>query len=455
MNSKRTLLIKLLVPLAKRVLKKYNPKIVAVTGSVGKTSTKDVIALVLRKKYQVWESKKNYNNEIGVPLTIVGGQEAGNSLIKWFVNFVNALSLIVKRQEYPDVLVLEMAADRPGDIDYLTKLFPPDVSVITAIGPSHLEYFKTIDKVIEEKSAIVRNIKADGTAIFNIDDEAVERIGSTVEVQKISFGVTAGADVYASDIRFTNELTEAVARDVEMAQLERSGQVTGLQFNVTYGHERQVPVFLPRALGAPQTSAALAGIAVGVALEMPIADCISALGEYRPVPGRLTLIAGLKDSTIIDDTYNSAPQSALAALEVLRSMPVKGQRIAVLGDMLELGEYEQEGHEEVGKKVAQVANRLITVGARGKLIADAALQVGMPIEQVASVSNSTQVEQLLQNDLQPGDTVLIKGSQGVHMEHAVKDLMANPLQAKDLLVRQGREWRKEQYKNRSNIPASI
>ena len=175
------------------VLEKYKPKIVAITGSVGKSTTKEVIFYLLRQKFFVWKSEKNLNTEIGVPLSILGiTDEPGRNIIKWFRVFSKGIGLILFTKKYPQILVLEMAAEFPGDLEYLTSFVRPDVSVVTNVGISHMEFFKTHDAIRREKGALVRALSADGVAILNRDDEGATALTNEAKCKIITFGLTEG-----------------------------------------------------------------------------------------------------------------------------------------------------------------------------------------------------------------------------------------------------------------------
>lgn len=423
----------ILKQLAAAIIRKYQPEVIGITGSVGKTSAKEAVHLVLASRFDVRASAKNYNNQIGVPLTVIGvAKTPGRSVLGWLMVFVRALRLLIRRDvHYPKVLVLEMGADRPGDIQYLTDLAPCTVGVLTAISHAHTEFFKTIKKIAQEKKVIISHLRRDGFAVLNFDNELVmENVGVT-KAEVLTYGLKEGAAIRATDV---NVLFDA------------SGfRPTGLNFKVHY-KGNVVPVFLPGALSESSIPAALAAIAVGSIFGVNLVSAAESFRQFVPLPGHLRLILGIKNTLIIDDTYNSSPAAAKAALETLKSIPVPAgaERYAVLGDMLELGAETETTHREIGFKVAELGiDYLITVGEASKITAAAAREAGLEEHRVACFADSSAAGKFLQEKLGQGDVVLVKGSQGARMEKIVKEVMAEPLQAKDLLVRQEESWFKK------------
>jgi UDP-N-acetylmuramoyl-tripeptide--D-alanyl-D-alanine ligase len=418
---------KILYVLAKLVLKKYKPDVIGVTGSMGKTSAKEAIFAVLEKRFRVRRNLKNYNNEIGVPLSIIGSESGYKSPIKWFGVFLNALKLILFHDpNYPQILVLEMGADHPGDIKYLTDLAPCKVGVITGIGPAHLEFFESVDKIVKEKRILISHLEKDGFAVLNRDDGLVYGMRDKTRAKIMTFGFHQEADI----------------RAIEMAINGSGIDIDGINFKISYKGST-VPIFIPGVLGKQHVYAALAGAAVGIVFGLNLVEIGEGLKNYKAPKGRMNLIPGIKQTLIIDDTYNASPIPTCAALEVLQSisLPEKNKKFAVLGDMLELGSFSEEGHRQVGKKVWECGiDYLITVGEKSRDIVRAAVEAGMPKDRVFNFSNTEEAGKFVQNKIEQGDLILVKGSQGMRMERVVKELMAEPLSACELLVRQDKEW---------------
>ncbi|MEK7213252.1 MAG: UDP-N-acetylmuramoyl-tripeptide--D-alanyl-D-alanine ligase, partial [Patescibacteria group bacterium] len=416
--------------LAKKIIKKYRPDVVGITGSVGKTSVKEAVTAVLSSKFNVRSNHKNYNNEIGLPLTIIGFEQSpGRSVLGWLLVFGRALHLLlVKNKNYPEILALEMGADKPGDIHYLVDIAPCKVGVLTFISHAHTEFFKTIKKIAQEKRVIISHLSHDDFAVLNFDNELVMQNATATKAEIVTYGFKEGADLRASDVNIIND--------------EATGWPSGLNFKVNF-KGNTVPVFFSGVAAEHLVPSFLAGLAVGSIFGVNLVEGAAALRQLKPLAGHMRLIPGIKGTLIIDDTYNSSPEPTKSALQTLAQIQIKpsAERYAVLGDMLELGTETENTHREVGFKAAELGiNFLITVGEASKHTAAAAREAGLGEHQVASFADSVSAGKFLQEKLEPGDVVLIKGSQSTRMEKIVKEIMAEPLKAQELLVRQGAEW---------------
>ena len=425
------LLQKFLAFLSKRLIKKYQPLVVGITGSVGKSSTKQAIALVLKSQLNVRQSKGNYNNEIGVPLTILGVKSPRRNIFGWLIVFCSGfLKIVFKQKSYPKVLVLEMAADRPGDIEYLIKIVPCQIGVLTAIGPAHTEFFKSIENVVKEKKAIITHLKPKGKAILNADDEKVWSLKNKTAAKVLTYGLSDKADVQALEVKVDQELKETGL------------EIKGLSFKVSY-QGNIVPVFLPEIVSLSHVYSVLAAIAVGLVLDLNLIDIAQALKKYQPLPGRMVLLRGINESLIIDDTYNSSPKAVETALQALEQIKTPSKKWVVLGDMLELGDLSQKAHAQIGKEISQTDfDYLITVGKEARAIAQGARQHGFQQERIFSFDNSLGVAKFLKPRIKRSDLILVKGSQAIRMERIVKEIMLRPYLAKKYLVRQSRDWLK-------------
>ena len=397
---------------AKLILKKYRPEVIAITGSVGKTSAKEAIYAVLSDTFSVQHNIKNYNNELGVPLTIIGGEAGGKNILKWIKVFYQATRLILFRaNNYPKILILEFGVDRPGDMDYILEFVKPNIGVLTRIGPVHLEKFGTQEKILQEKSKLIKALPKNGFAILNYDYKDVLSLAEETKAKSITYGLEEGADVRAKNIIFGKAQTS---------------------FTLEYNSET-VAAVLMHAVGEPQIYAILSGAACGIAKGMKLKEIKNSLKNYYPPKGRGALLKGIKNTTIIDDTYNASPQSVLAALKNLKNLApsfekggqgrILGRSIAVLGDMLELGSISKDAHLEIGKKVCELGvDYLFTVGARAKDIAKGAIKAGMDKDNIYSFDKNFELGKFLQEKMEEGDTVLVKGSRGMHMEEIIKEL---------------------------------
>lgn len=419
---------KILYVLARAVLKKYKPEVIGITGSMGKTSTKEAVFAVLSAKLRVRQNLKNYNNELGVPLSILGVESGRKSIVKWLGVIFHGLKLILSRDEdYPQILVLEMGADHPGDIKYLTELAPCKIGLVTGIGPAHLEFFESIEKIVKEKRIIVSHLRPEGFAILNRDDEKVFEMRDKTRAKVLTYGFSADAEVRAQEDGMIGEGVE----------------IKGMNFKLSYAGA-MVPIFLSGVLGRQHIYAALAGAAVGIIYGMNLVEVAESLKRYQAPKGRMNLVPGIKRTLIIDDTYNASPIPTEVALEVMQSIKLPSEddkKFAVLGDMLELGSFSEEGHKQVGRAAAgSGVDYLVTVGERSHDIARAALGAGMNEDRVSNFRTPEEAGLFVQGKMKQGDIVLVKGSQGMRMEKVVKELMADPLQACELLVRQDAEW---------------
>ncbi|MEK7610178.1 MAG: Mur ligase family protein [Patescibacteria group bacterium] len=419
---------------ARLVLIKYRPKIVAVTGSVGKTTTKDAVYHLLNHFYPTGRSQKSYNSDLGLPLTILGCDSAGRRPAGWIKNLLEGLVLVFWPNHYPKWLVLEVGADRPGDIASIIAWLRPDMAILTALPevPAHIEFFATAEAVAREKSFLLAAIKKKGIAILNHDDERIAGVKKSLanhwaerQIRILSYGF-GGGDVRAS-------------HDHLIAGADGEMWPRGLSFKINYG-SNSIPLSIPAILAREQAQAVLAALAVGQALELSWLKMTEAMTTFVPPPGRLRSLPGIKNTLLIDDTYNSSPAALVAALELVKKIPVTGRRIVVLGDMLELGTQTMAAHRAAGVAAAAVADFLITVGPRAKFIAEAADKKRFGKRKMKHFDEPNEVGQFLQNFLQPGDLVLFKASQAVRLERAVLEVMAEPARRAELLVRQDRDW---------------
>jgi UDP-N-acetylmuramoyl-tripeptide--D-alanyl-D-alanine ligase len=427
----KSIVVLLLTLEARAVLWRYKPKIVAVTGSAGKTSTKDAIFEVLSGSgLFVRKSEKSFNSEIGVPLTILGCANASGSFGGWVRNLLYGLYLIAIKNPYPAWLVLEVGADRPGDIRRIARWLRPDIAVITSIPdiPVHVEFFHSPERVAKEKRQLAVHLRRNGRLIINGDDERTAHIHKEFKHLALSFGFGGHNDFDASHDEILFEGKKPV----------------GMQFRANRSGS-SVPVFIHGVLGKPPIYAALAGLAVAEALDIDLIRAAEALKKWVPPPGRMRILEGIRGSVILDDTYNSSPVAAFSALETLINIPGFKKRIAVLGDMLELGRYSAEAHKKIGKCVAEYADQLVTVGFRARAIAESAMDNGLSEKKIRQYEQdeSRRAGKELEADLTEQTIVLVKGSQSMRMERTVKEIMADPEKAEALLVRQDPEWIKK------------
>lgn len=425
----RTIVVFVLTWEARLVLMRHKPKVIAITGSVGKTTTKDAVYAALKPHVSVERSKKSFNSDIGVPLTILGLENPWSNPFAWAYALVMGLTRLFG--DYPEWLILEVGADRPGDIRNTARWLKPLHVIYTGVPqiPAHIEYFSSADEVFKEKRSLAEYQRGGGKLFVNADDMRAHLLKADYRGSFISYGYSDDADFRASH------------EEVEMSNADPK-KPAGIRFRLEHAGS-SVPVIVYGTLGRPRIMACLAALAVADTLGIDAVSASAALAQWQPTPGRMRLIDGVHDTTIIDDTYNSSPVAALAALESLRSLKTRTRKIALMGDMLELGKESKEAHREVGERAADVATMLITVGFRSRASGEAALDAGMPDAKIREYEQgeASRAAAELKLELKKHDIILIKGSQGMRMEHAVKVLMAHPEQAGALLVRQDEEWK--------------
>lgn len=353
----------------------FTPTVVGITGSVGKTSTKEVVAAVLSQRLRTLKSQRSFNSDVTLPATLLG--------------------LTADHQ----VAVLEMGMWAAGEIRFLAALARPHIGIVTNVGPSHLERLGSIEAIANAKAELPESLPADGWCILNADDPRVAAMASRTPARVLTYGYAPQADVRALEVI--------------------SYGLYGIEMVVAYQgehHRLRTPL-----IGKHHAYTALAAIAAGIVLGLDWEAIAAGLRE----PGeqlRLRVVQGRQGVTIIDDTYNAAPLSTIAALQVLAE--TQGRRIAVLGEMLELGAATEEGHRQVGAAAAQMADWLVAVGRQAQTMAAAAIAAGMPPDRVEVCRDNQMAIDLLQQMIQAGDTLLIKGSRGVQMETIVAALQA-------------------------------
>lgn len=387
--------------LARAIILKYKPEVIAVTGSVGKTSTKNAIAAVLGGKFHIRASEGSYNNELGVPLTILGGRAYGKNIFGWFKVFWQAKKLLLWRDKnYPDILVLEFAADKIGDIAYLSKLAKPKIGVLTAISIAHTLFFKDLETIKEEKSKLIRLLPHDGVAILNADDPNVFELARTARVKTITFGTTL-ADVRAEHIKYSLQGTAFVLRTAQ-------------------GGEE---VYLPNVLGIGHINAAAAATAVGTHFGMNLLEIEVGLKKYQTEPGRMVIERGIKNTTLINDTYNASPRAAEAAFDVLKSLQAPKRKIVAFGDMLELGTLNESAHREIAAHMG-FADYVVLVGKETHWTYQELKKAGFNDTKLVYVADSVEAGRHLQTYIKEGDCILVKGSRGMRMERVIEELKA-------------------------------
>lgn len=364
--------VKALQQVAKYWRQQLDVRVVGITGSVGKTTTKELVASVLKQRYRTLKNPGNLNNEIGLPLTL------------W------------QMSRGHDRVVLEMGFYVPGEIEFLCDLAKPSVGIITNIGTVHAERAGSQETIARGKSELVQSLPPapDGMAILNYDDPLVREMAEKSSAPCFFYGLDSQADLWADDI-------EGLGLDGIRFRLHYRGEVIYLK----------IPL-----IGRHSVHTALRAAAVGLVEGLTWHEIVNGLRSGH-TQLRLVAVKAKNGAVLLDDTYNASPQSMMAALNLLDEMA--GRKIAVLGDMLELGRYERQGHEKAGIRAAAVADILITVGELGKIMAEAATWVGMPKDRIFSLEDIESVIEFLEDYLEPKDVVLVKGSRGMRMDRIV------------------------------------
>lgn len=353
--------------------RKLKLRVVGITGSVGKTTTKELVAEVLSQRFRTFKSAGNFNNEIGLPL--------------------NVLSLTEQHER----AVLEMGFYVIGEIALLADIAVPEVGVITNIGTVHAERAGSQEAIYQGKSELVRALPKDGVAVLNMDDPNVKRMAVDTKARVFFYGLDPTADLFADQI-------EGLGLD-------------GVRFHLHYKGET-LNVRIP-LIGRHSVHTALRAAAVGLVEGLDWGEILAGLRIGNPQL-RLVAVQGRNGSLLLDDTYNASPESTVAALNLLEEL--EGRKVAVLGDMLELGQYERQGHQTVGTLAARVADMLVTVGSRARTIAETAQAAGLDAKAIAQFETSEQALGFLKSSLVKGDVVLVKGSRAVQMEKIVPGL---------------------------------
>ncbi len=368
--------LKALQDIARFWRNKLDVRVIGITGSVGKSTTKELIAEVLGQKYNTLKNIGNLNNEIGLPLTVL------------------------RLNENHQRAVLEMGFYVPGEIKFLCEIAKPKIGVITNIGTVHAERAGSQEAIARGKAELVESLPETGVAILNLDDPFVASMAEKTKARIFTYGLDNKADLWAD-------------------QIEGLG-LQGIRFRLHYRNEIlyiRVPL-----IGRHSVHTALRAAAVGLVEGMTWQEIIRGLQQVH-TQLRLAAVKTKSGALILDDTYNASPDSMLAALNLLSEL--QGNKCAVLGEMLELGQYEEQGHEMIGVRAAQITNRLITVGERAKMIAIAAENAGLSKDVISWVPDVPTAINLLKGTLKNNDVVLIKGSHGLHMERIVAALEAN------------------------------
>ncbi len=384
---------------ARAILERWHPTVIAVTGSTGKTSTKEAIASVLASSFATFRSWQNYNDLLGLPLSLG------------------------RLEEHHEYAVLESGCDHPGEISELCRIARPRIGILTNISPMQLQYFGDLEILATELGNLFTYLPEEGIAVFNQDDALTTPLLTRLQARSVAFAPSMAHNV---KVTWGGVSCEIVTSDAARA----------LRLQLT-----------SPLLGAHHIATMLAAYTVGRLCGLQDEEIQHTLTELSPLPGRLNPLPGLYHTTLLDDTHNAAPAAVIAGLVTLKALPA-GRRIAVLSDMLSLGHLEEEAHRMVGREAARCADYLITRGERAALIADSARQASLSAERVIITSTHEDAAQAVRRIIERSDkhthvkdVVLIKGSEEMRMEKVTELLMAHPAQAREQLVRQTPGWK--------------
>ncbi|MEK9161524.1 MAG: UDP-N-acetylmuramoyl-tripeptide--D-alanyl-D-alanine ligase, partial [Patescibacteria group bacterium] len=351
----------------------------------------------------------------------IGAKTGWNSLSKWLGVIFKGFKVFLLDMDYPEYLILEMGVDMPCDMERMMAWIKPDIGVITAFGsvPVHVEQFEEPEDLMKEKWKLIENLKDDDIAVLNNDDKTIVSYGKKLKIKTATFGFFESADICASNYKINSD---------------------GIVFKISYGGSI-APVKLNMVFGRQNVYTAMSAISVGLYCGINLIKCITAVSKMKPVSGRFNLLEGVNNSLIFDDTYNSSPVAVEMAVETLSEYPAK-RRIAVLGDMKELGEFSQGEHKRIGEILrAKDVWFLFTVGKEAKYFAEGARKSGFDTAKIFEFDNTTEAGEAVKQIIQEGDLILVKGSQSARMEKAVEKIMAHPENKETFLVRQEEEWK--------------
>ncbi len=343
----------------------------------------------------------------------------------WLKNILDGALHVIHPGSYPEVLVLELGVDRPGDMDRFTAWIKPDIVVLSRLPdvPVHVEFFDSPEAVALEKRKLVDALKPEGIFVYNQDDEKVLEVAKGTFQQSIGYSRYSKSPFVASGDKIIYE----------------DGTAVGYTFTLTH-LDQAVPMSVHGSLGVQHAYNYAAASAVGSIFGIDIATIARTFEGYVPPPGRMRLIQGIKNTLIIDDTYNSSPTASEQSLITLSEIRGVKRRIAVLGDMMELGQFSIREHERIGKLVARSTDILVTIGVRARGFSKGAIAQGMAVKNIFEFDNALQAGREMQTFIRAGDVILVKGSQSIRAERFVLEIMADPESAPKMLVRQDVMW---------------
>ena len=399
---------RIIVLMARGILWRFRPTIIGITGSNGKTSTKFAIYAAIKELKNVRVAKENLNTPLGISATIIGNYSHLEGFFIWMRIFFKGILVLFFSLRYPKILILEYGIDRPRDMKKLVLIAKPRIAIFTSLPevPVHIEFFEGREGVFNEKVRLFEVLPTAGFAVLNADEEIIMSTRMRTRAKVITFGFNNKADVRISNYEIKQD---------------EAGYPLGIVFKISYGGVT-LPVKLDRSLGKGHVYAVSAAVTTAIIMGENLIKVVERISDqYEPFEHRMEISRGIKDTFIIDDTYNASPLSMTEAILTLKSLNPK-RRVAVLGDMLEIGEYTIEAHEIVGKEIANDLGLLITVGPRARFIAESAKRHGMSPRKIISFDTNDEVCHRIEEFIKSGDVILLKASRGIGLEKVVEDI---------------------------------
>ncbi|WP_277079556.1 UDP-N-acetylmuramoyl-tripeptide--D-alanyl-D-alanine ligase [Thauera propionica] len=387
--------------LARRVIKRSNVSIIAITGSVGKTTTKECVSMVLEQRHKVRKTFGNANDRTGVPATILSADRTIYNFSSLVLALPSIASRFLRGLEDCDHLVLEVGARNPGQIPKQLEAFTPDIAVVTSVGPAHLSTLGSIEGIAEEKGAIVSKLSPAGFAVLCADNPIVAQMAARHRGRSYTYGFSAGSTVWATEPVFDiNGLTTTIHDETGSRELT-----------------------FPNLSNRYHLYAVMAAWCVGLINNIPPSEMAKTVTRYSPVKGRGSSFIGARQSLIVDDAYNANPLSMEASLAAFDSLAGERRRLLVLGDMLELGPEAPLWHELTGKRAAEVGNILIAVGQHARHYANGfnSLPEGRS-GKIFQCNSANEAMKIIDSILEDGDAVLIKGSHGSNLYRLARSM---------------------------------
>lgn len=438
------IILKYLRVLTRHYILRNNIQFLGLTGSAGKTTLTVALYYILSKKYKVgmtFREGHGLNSQSGIPFAILNVHVDGFSPLDWARYLLVATWNFIFAKSRYEKFIVEMGVDVPKDMDFILSISEADLGIFLSISKIHTANFEAEAKkkgltpfelYFEEKAKLIKSLAKESFAVINYDEPIIRKLKDVTKATTVTFGLTPGADVLAKILKLSG---------------------TGLEAEVSYKGKKSI-LEITNYLASEQTlRTLLAGIAVGLIYDVPLGECISTVESMNLPPGRMSKISGIKNTVIIDSSYNSSRLAAIEALNILALFRTN-RKIAVLGDMREMGEDSKEEHEEVAKEAVKIADEIVTIGPEMKeFFIPKALDLGFAKDKLHSFLSTYEALEFIKEKLIKGsEVILIKGSQNtLFLEIIVEGLMEDPSQANKLLCRRGKYWDKKRGELKNSI----